>query len=201
MKHSTLTCVERHLGFTVLIVYRLFKGPEEGKLLQECCLNGSVSLQSCACQRTKKTLISRGESIIGGAVDEVFELFFQELVLMELLLPPDHAPSVSWAISTVTSAGCNRLLCHGGIHNMCCPYGCPAKWITCVKISLLNLILKLPFAVYNRTLCRRIEPGTAWSTNRVMTVNVQSEDEGCECNGDTDTVAVCIWGIHAQKVS
>lgn len=44
MEPGTLACVEQHLGFMVLIVYRLLRKPELDMYCSPCRLNEPISL-------------------------------------------------------------------------------------------------------------------------------------------------------------
>lgn len=138
MKHSTLTCVEQHLDFKVLIVYRHSKAesrtftaamwPEETHRTQtqsrSKIRNWKVWTINLNC-----VLYRFSHSEWGFSCECVGFFFFSWPARHTLRSTSD----ILLGISTVTSSGCCRLLYHYGIGSIRCPYGRSTRWAVFVQ--------------------------------------------------------------------
>lgn len=131
MKHSTLTCVEQHLGFIVLIVYRHSKGPE----WVIYCRNVAWIDPSCSNQAQVKDQLLKNLNLDLKWVEYScwHGKWSCQVFLNNSKTPMCSTSDSLMGISTVTSSGCYRLLCRRGIKSMCCPQGCIALRVAHVE--------------------------------------------------------------------
>lgn len=115
MKHSTLTCVEQHLSFKVLTVYRHLKAGS----IQACWQNGH-ELGTFGGKKQQNSSFIYVWRPFGTAVYWGWLLFF-----LTLRHSFGSSSGCLLGISTLTSSGCYRLLYHARIKK------CPRSSLAC----------------------------------------------------------------------
>lgn len=115
MKHSTLTCVEQHLSFKVLTVYRHLKAGS----IQACWQNGH-ELGTLGGKKNNKTPVLFTFGVL--LAQQYIGVGFFFLTLRHSF---GSSSGCLLGISTLTSSGCYRLLYHAGIKK------CPRSSVAC----------------------------------------------------------------------